>query len=195
MPKLIIVFVLILISSSVKYSFATIWAADSELGLIGAFISNFSGGLLGVLGFTLVEGKIKKWLKERRKNKPYRIFNRKNRILVKIRRRFGLIGIAFITPVLLTIPLGVMMQLSLTQNRKKIILYTLLSCLFWTSAILIPYKLLGIDITEYIKNLFINAGKSTETIDWCLMKQQSLCGWAFNNLFSIVNHFAIYKSV
>jgi hypothetical protein len=147
--------VLILVGSAFKYSFSTVFAADSSLGTIAAFTANFLGGVWGVLCFTYLEDKVKIWYIKRRKNSGnYKAFTRWNKLLVKLRRRFGLKGIAFLTPIILTIPVGVAISLTLTHDKAKIVKYILISCFFWTSVILLPYKLLHIDISEWVLGWF-----------------------------------------
>ena len=60
------------------------------------------------------------------------LFTPKNRKLVRIWRKYGLAGIAFLTPVILSIPIGTIIANSLESNRKKVILYMFFSVLFWS---------------------------------------------------------------
>ena len=61
-----------------------------------------------------------------------KLFTPHNRRIVRIWQKYGLIGIAFITPVILSIPLGTVIASSLVQNRKKVMLYMFFSVLFWS---------------------------------------------------------------
>ncbi len=61
-----------------------------------------------------------------------KLFTPHNRRIVKIWQKYGLIGIAFVTPVILSIPIGTVMASSLVQNRKKVMLYMFFSILFWS---------------------------------------------------------------
>lgn len=63
---------------------------------------------------------------------PKKIFTPRNRKLVKIWRKYGLFGIAFLTPVFLSIPIGTVIANSLVDNRRKIIIYMFFSLLFWS---------------------------------------------------------------
>ena len=60
------------------------------------------------------------------------IFTRRNRRLIKLWRKYGLYGIALITPVILSIPIGTVIANSLVNNRKKVILYMFFSVLLWS---------------------------------------------------------------
>ncbi len=151
----IIELILILVGSAFKYSITTLFAADSSLGTLTAYIANILGGVWGIVCFTFLGKSIQIWFKKRQiQSGKYRVFTKRNRYLVKFRNGLGLAGIAFLTPILLTIPLGILLSLSLSQDRNKIILFHFLSCVFWTSIILLPYKLLNIDISRWFMNLF-----------------------------------------
>lgn len=157
----IISVLLIIVGSAFKYSWLTIIAAESNFGLITGFIINFTGGILGVYTFTYLGEMIKKNIIKRRKEQgksapPIHSF--RNKFLVFLRKRFGLKGIAALTPILLTIPIGIAISLTITKDKQLIIRYNLISCFLWTCAILIPYKLFHVDISKWvvdaIKNLF-----------------------------------------
>ena len=61
-----------------------------------------------------------------------KLFTPSNRKLVKFWQKYGLIGIAFITPIILSIPIGTVIASSLAQNRKKVLVYMFFSILFWS---------------------------------------------------------------
>jgi hypothetical protein len=61
-----------------------------------------------------------------------KVFTRRNRRMVKVWRRYGLLGVAFLTPVVFSIPVGTIVANSLVRNKKKIFLYMFLSVLFWS---------------------------------------------------------------
>lgn len=53
---------------------------------------------------------------------------------VKIRRKFGLIGIAFLTPILFTPPVGAALSVAFRYDKIKIILQMLTSAVVWALA-------------------------------------------------------------
>lgn len=61
-----------------------------------------------------------------------KVFTKRNRKIVSIWQQFGLIGLAFITPVILSIPIGTVIANSYVSNRKKIFLFMFVSILFWS---------------------------------------------------------------
>ncbi len=69
------------------------------------------------------------------KSRQRKIFSRRTRRFVRIWRRYGLIGVAFLTPVVFSIPIGTIVANSLVRNKKKIFVYMFLSVLFWSVVI------------------------------------------------------------
>jgi len=67
------------------------------------------------------------------KKKP--IFTKRNRIIVRLMQKYGLNGIAVLTP-LLSLPLGVFIAGRINdkfiQNRKKVLIYLCFSMVIWT---------------------------------------------------------------
>ena len=59
------------------------------------------------------------------------VFTPKSRRIVSIWLRYGLFGIAFVTPVLLSIPAGAFIACRLEKDRKKVYLGMLISISFW----------------------------------------------------------------
>lgn len=60
-----------------------------------------------------------------------RIFTSRNRRIITLKTKYGLAGIAFLTPVLLSIPIGTFIATKLVHNKSKIILYMAVSISFW----------------------------------------------------------------
>lgn len=67
-----------------------------------------------------------------RTQKKRRVFTKRNRRIVRIWKSFGLAGIALITPVILSIPIGTVIANSLVDNKRRIIAFMFLSILFWS---------------------------------------------------------------
>lgn len=79
-----------------------------------------------------IEGNIEIRYEYVAKSYQRKLFTPHNRRIVRIWQKYGLIGIAFITPVILSIPIGTVIASSLAQNRKKVMIYMFFSVLFWS---------------------------------------------------------------
>jgi hypothetical protein len=96
------------------------------------------GGLLGIIASAILsKGLIKIYIsfwpdKLKRKIKNGKKFSRRNRLLVNLKKKYGLLGIAFLTPVLLSIPLGTFLVAKYYGQSKKSYGYLLFSQLIWS---------------------------------------------------------------
>lgn len=131
----------------------TITAMEAQLG-IGGSLANIMGGILGIVLFTYLGSFIQDYMVRTYPNTFGRKFTRSNRFLIKVKQRFGLGGIAVLTPIILSIPVGVFFALALTHDKKKILVSMIMSILFWATVICLPYYLFDISIITMITNLF-----------------------------------------
>ncbi len=107
------------------------------------------GGFTGVIFFVFLSDKLiasVKKIKDKNQIKDLRlstkkIFTKKNKIIIKVKHRFGLLGIAILTPFLISIPLGCYIAVRYFKNKQKILIYMFSSVLFW-SIFLSSFKLL-----------------------------------------------------
>lgn len=61
-----------------------------------------------------------------------KIFSPRNRKLVKFWRKFGIIGVSFLSPVLFSPIGGTMIAVSFGEKSSKILIFMLLSGIFWS---------------------------------------------------------------
>ena len=100
------------------------------------------GGIAGIYFFAFLSGKLLPWWKRafRRSNRKIMsdeqqvkiIFTRKNRRIVRIKQKYGLMGIALITPFLLSIPVGVFLVVRYYRTSKTRFLYLIGANLLWS---------------------------------------------------------------
>lgn len=109
-----------------------------EWGFLTYYLTTVGGGMIGVVAYDLLLMEILYYFKRKRGIDPTTFkFNKKMRRLVRFRTKFGLAGIALLTPILLQVPIGTILAGSIEANSKKVFLYmfvsfTLYSVLFYT---------------------------------------------------------------
>ena len=77
------------------------------------------------------------WMQNRQKQRRLRrapIFSKKSRNIIKVFQKFGMGGIAFLTPVILSPIGGTVVATLLGVPRQRILLHMLWSAVFWGSA-------------------------------------------------------------
>ncbi len=134
--------VIIFLLSTVKFVFG---AVPTALGFGFSFFKAVTvtslGGFTGVTFFVFMSERIVAGLRKRREERMKRgephgkRFTRKNKFIVKAKMRFGLAGIAFLTPLLFSIPLGCFIAVRYFKHKQKILIYMFLSIIFWSVSI------------------------------------------------------------
>lgn len=132
MSDSLITFLGIYFLSLFKFIAGPVLGSAAGYGVIESIFVTVAGMMTSVFLFTLVGNKFKKYLKLRfNKKKP--IFSKKNRTLVKVWKKYGEIGIAIITPLVLTPIGGTLIMVSFGAKKRHIYLNMLLSSLFWAT--------------------------------------------------------------
>ena len=96
------------------------------------------GGLLGIVIFTFLSKGIIHLIEViRSKNhgsrkKPKYIFTKRNRRLVTLRKKYGLPGIVFLTPLILSIPVGCFLIEKYYGKNKRNFVFLVLSNVVWS---------------------------------------------------------------
>jgi membrane protein DedA with SNARE-associated domain len=138
------------VSSMIKFIFGPIGGKAAGLHLITTMIVTVAGMMTIVVAFTYFGGFIRKHIIDRfRKKKPVTEESTKKNFF----KRYGLVGVAFLTPVILTPIGGTILAVSVSSNREKILLYMLISACIW-SVILTGAVYFGYDaIMEWVHRL------------------------------------------
>jgi len=97
------------------------------------------GGIAGNIFFTHLSAVILKWIETFKANRGLtqkkKTFTTFNRRVMTVKRKFGLAGIAFITPILLSTPVGAFLAERFFKDKKKIIVYLSVATVFWALAL------------------------------------------------------------
>ncbi len=72
---------------------------------------------------------------EKEKERQKKILSERHKKLLNIWKSYGLAGIAFITPCIISIPIGTIVANALEPNKRKIFAYMFASILFWSIVI------------------------------------------------------------
>jgi uncharacterized membrane protein len=133
--------------STVKFVFGALPLALSfGFSFFETVVVTSVGGFVGVLFFVYLSDHILHFFKQRKLKKIYqqnqqqlipkkKSISRKNRMILNVKNKFGLIGISFLTPLLFSIPLGCFLSVRYFKNKQQIIIYMFSSILLWSVSI------------------------------------------------------------
>ncbi len=129
--------------STVKFVFGAVpLALASGFSFFEAVTVTSLGGFVGVTFFVFMSDKFIANFKKRqalkKDNLPHnykKIFTKKNKIIVSVKRRFGLLGISLLTPLLLSIPIGCFLAVRYFKDKQRILIFMFGAIFFWSLAI------------------------------------------------------------
>ncbi|MEM6268277.1 MAG: hypothetical protein AAF998_02515 [Bacteroidota bacterium] len=123
-------------------------AVARELNPVEIFLSLFVGGMLGIIFFAYFGTRIRKWrkarLKKRGVNKPFKI--RRIRRIMRIWKRFGLAGVAVLTPPMISPPFGAIIAVAFGERFERILAFMAVSMALWAGI----FALIGKQVLEWI---------------------------------------------
>jgi len=112
-------------------------------------IITVAGMMTTILIFTFFGEKLREKVL-RRFLKPKKVFTPKNRRFVKIWRKYGELGISFLTPILLSPPGGAIIAMALGGSRKKTIGYMFLWSVVWSTIITYTFYYAGDELRGFL---------------------------------------------
>lgn len=135
--------ILTILFSAVKFAMSfPVVILQFEFSFAETILWTNVGGIAGIYFFAFISEKLIAWWKQifRRSGRKImedqqqtkKIYTKRNRRIVRIKQQYGLIGIAVITPFLLSIPLGVFLMVRYYHSSKTKFLYLIGSNLIWS---------------------------------------------------------------
>ena len=146
--KILIVFAV----STIKFLIAPALSFGMGLNFVQTWLSTTAGGIVGVVIFfffsrwiILLYSKYFSYYFHLLKTKlygilkigvpkfmPARKFTKRNRLIIKMIRKYGLAGIVVLTPVLLSIPVGTFLATRFYSTNRYLLVYLSASVFFWS---------------------------------------------------------------
>jgi len=134
---------LTILFSSVKFAMTfPVAVIQFEFSFFETILWTNVGGILGIYFFAFLSDKLIAWWnrnfrKSRSKGSPdessgKKVFTRRKRRIVRIKQKYGLLGIALSTPILLSIPLGTFLVVRYYRFSRTKFLYLIVSNLAWS---------------------------------------------------------------
>ncbi len=121
-------------SFAFKIGFPTTFMVLNQ-NFVEVMLVSCGGGIAGNILFTYLSAAILKAIHNFRAKRGLihkkKVFTRFNRRVIRVKQRFGLAGIAFITPILLSTPVGAFLAERFFRDKKKIILYLSGATILW----------------------------------------------------------------
>ncbi|MEJ8758511.1 small multi-drug export protein [Pontibacter sp. H259] len=121
--------------SMVKFFAGPVTGVSLGLSYTETVLFTVAGMMTSVMVFSFIGRAFSKWMSARRRKQRKPVFSNKNRRIVKIWQKFGVTGIAFLTPILLTPIVGTVVAALFGAPRRHIFIHMLWSSVFWGVAL------------------------------------------------------------
>jgi hypothetical protein len=122
------------LASTLKFFGGPIAGVVLKLTWIETALCSAVGMMFSVFVLTYLGGAVRTLIQKYRKSPPKK-FTKTNRIAVNIWRKFGIVGIAFLTPPLFTPLFGPILAVAFRVPRSSIFMWMSASALVWGLAI------------------------------------------------------------
>nr|PZN55466.1 MAG: hypothetical protein DIU61_05630 [Bacteroidota bacterium] len=122
----------------------------AKLNMVTTILTTVAGMMTVVLAFAFFGDLIKKYVVNRYFQRKTR-FSEKNKKFVRIWRKYGLAGVAALTPLLFTPIGGALLAVGFGSPRDKLIIYMFVSASFWSVALTVLIYFLGDTAINYLR--------------------------------------------
>jgi hypothetical protein len=136
-------------SCMLKFVFGPLGGYAAGFTVVTTILVTVAGMMTVVLVFTLFAN----WIREKiimRFFKKRNKFSPRNRRFVTIWKKYGLIGVAALTPILLTPIGGTLLALSSGSPKEKIIFYMFISASVWSVIMSVGLYFFGNEVLRYL---------------------------------------------
>lgn len=134
-------YVSVILASTLKFLGGPLTGLALGLHWLETALCSTLGMMISVVLVTYAGAAIRALIARFRPQKP-KLFTKRTRLAVRIWKRFGMAGIAFLTPLILTPIGGTALAVSFGVHRGQLLLYMLLSGLGWAAVqTLVLYQL------------------------------------------------------
>lgn len=131
--------ILFFLFATLKFAVAVpFFILQEKLDFWEALLFGVSSGIFGIFLFMYLSSKFiiaLAWMRNKLGLKPKkkkRVFTKKNRIIVKIKSKYGLAGIAFLSPIAISLPVGCFLGVHFYKNKRKVFIYMLGGVILWS---------------------------------------------------------------
>lgn len=121
----------VVIASMIKFVGGPLSGLALGLSWIETVVCTTVGMMASVVAITYAGAALQALLHRYRPQAPPKRFTRRTRLAVRVWKRAGMAGIAFLTPLLLTPIGGTILAVSFRVKRGQLLLYMFVSALVW----------------------------------------------------------------
>ena len=123
-------YIIVFLISMFKFIGGPAFGAAYDLNVSVTAIMTILGMMTTVIIISFFGIRLRHWIQQKFSSQR-KVFTRQNRRIVKVWRGYGEFGVAFFTPIFFSPVLGTLIVTTLGGKRRRIIIYMLVSAVFW----------------------------------------------------------------
>ncbi len=123
-------YIIVYLISMFKFIGGPAFGSAYDLNLVGVAAMTILGMMTSVTIISFFGIKLRAWIQKNNKSKG-KVFTRRNRRIIKIWRGYGEFGVSFFTPIFFSPIIGTLLVTALGGKRKRVIVYMMISAIFW----------------------------------------------------------------
>jgi len=127
-------YIIVYVISMFKFIGGPAFGAAYDLNMFITATLTIFGMMTTVIIISFFGMKLREWIQKKYKYKR-KVFTSRNRRIIKIWRGYGEFGVSFFTPIIFSPVIGTLLVTTLGGKRKRIIVYMLISAIFWAFTI------------------------------------------------------------
>lgn len=132
-----------------KFVLGPVTAYAMGLGFWEMYGLTVTGMMLTVAIIGQAGGRARRWSRKLR-GRHWKLFTPRHRRIVRIWRRYGLAGVAFLTPLLFSPVGGAMIAISFGERKGRLMLYMLAAALFWGAVFSAVFQVAGQEAMKWL---------------------------------------------
>ncbi len=122
----------VVLFATIKFLFSPAYAMGMGFSYWETVVLVWIGGYFSATVFFWAAKEISSYFQKRRKKKK-KVFTKINRTVIRIKWRFGMVGLSFVVPIFLSIPIGCAIMAKFYRHQpKSTFLMILFSITCWT---------------------------------------------------------------
>jgi membrane protein DedA with SNARE-associated domain len=121
----------VVLASTFKFILGPLQGYALKLHPVTTFLSTILGMMISVTAFTYFGDWLKRRVFKNLFDKPFKPSNNRRRFIIIV-KKYGLGGIAFFTPLILTPIGGTLLAVGMGKPKEKILLFMLISATAWS---------------------------------------------------------------
>ena len=99
-------------------------------GLIGIFVFTYLRDVL-IFGWKNLVLKVRHLFGKQELDIEHTVFSWKSRLIIKVKWRFGILGLAMLTPTIMSIPIGTFIVNHFYRDKKRTLFYLTIAIIVW----------------------------------------------------------------